>query len=182
MLLIEGDSLVNLIRYSWWDLDKSAKECGIEKSEVFSLTAGPVALCFSSGIILGAASDPSKASVIIWLEKDSNGKSQREEPMEEDEELFPISLQGQHESWGKLLGHKLKSYEIIRRKPVNAKIAELPREVGLLFTLDNGDEFILSHGLHDNSDDFSVIRREQITKELQPQLIRACSVETKSSQ
>jgi len=46
----------------------------------------------------------------------------------------------------------------------------LPCEAGVVLHFDNGGELILSHGLHDDSDVFSVIARDQIRPSLLPQL------------
>ncbi|MNI93354.1 hypothetical protein D3C73_1512920 [compost metagenome] len=56
--------------------------------------------------------------------------------------------------------------DIIKRDPQNALLAELQNEVGVELVMDNGDKFILSHGLHNNSDDFSVITESYIDRRL----------------
>lgn len=61
----------------------------IEADEVFSLTAGPLLLYLDSGFVIGSASDPSRNSVTIWIEKDEHGNIS-DEPVELDAELYPI--------------------------------------------------------------------------------------------
>ena len=61
---------------------------------------------------------------------------------------------------------------IIKRDPQNALLAELPNVVGVEIVMDNGEKFILSHGLHNNSDDFSVITDLYIDRRLLESLRR----------
>ena len=164
------DKLVNkkitkLIRYSWWNPETSAKECDIERCKVFSLTAGPLFIEFDTDIGVGFSSQPSTCSVEVWLEKDNENK--RDELMCNDRELFPVYANDSVYSekyFGDLIGGEFLKYEIIKKEPVNSLYWELPREVGIVFYFSNNSTIIVSHGLHDNSDDFSVIKNEQIDK------------------
>ena len=167
---IRGLVLVDMIRYSWWSLSDSIKECNIKESDVFSLTAGPIELCFSSGLTIGGTSDPSKNSVLIWQESFDNGQPAVEDLMRKDKEIHPIFAKDQGD-WCNMLGGKIDKYYIISREPVNSIMAELANEVGLLIKLDNGYGFILSHGLHDVSDDFSVIKKDNISKKINDELM-----------
>ncbi|MDU9042720.1 hypothetical protein QZH44_09345 [Pseudomonas corrugata] len=45
---------------------------------------------------------------------------------------------------------------------MNAKAQQRPSEVGLRFDVCGGKSFILSHGLHDDSDDFTVLEVSQV--------------------
>jgi hypothetical protein len=161
---VKNTTLCKLIRFSWWESSVAMEKCGITQEDVFSLTAGPVLMYFESGLVLGAASDPAQNSVIVWLEKDNTGFV-TDEPTETDAELFPISALDTHYSnphWNKVVGQRINNIHIIKRDPQNALFAELQNEVGLEIVMDNGEKFILSHGLHDNSDDFSVIPKSYI--------------------
>ena len=166
------DRLVNkkitkLIRYSWWNSETSAKECDIERCRVFSLTAGPLLIEFSNDISVGFSSKPSICSVEVWLEKDKENK--REDLINNDKELFPIHAKDtiySEKYFSNLIGSELLKYEIIKQEPINSLYWELPREVGIVLYFSNNSAIVVSHGLHDNSDDFSVIKNEEIDKNI----------------
>lgn len=130
------------------------EQCEIAEEEVFSLTAGPVLMYFQSGLVIGATSDTGYIT---------------DEPIENDTELYSISAldkQYSNSYWGQIVGHSIKTVSIIKRDPQNALLAELPNEVGVEMVMDNGKKFILSHGLHNNADDFSVITESYIDRSL----------------
>ncbi|MEJ2612753.1 MAG: hypothetical protein P8179_22510 [Candidatus Thiodiazotropha sp.] len=164
-----GQELKSLVRYSWLPEDEVINEYGIGRNEVFSLTSGPLLMYFASGLAVGFSSDPSKNSIVLWVEKNENGES-IDEPTEDDEELFSIDAKEQSLFWNDFLNKKISATHVVHRKPSSAKMAELANEVGLIIAFEDGSELILSHGLHDNSDDFSVISREQISNDVISQL------------
>ncbi|GIO86795.1 hypothetical protein J25TS5_37270 [Paenibacillus faecis] len=162
--IIKNNKLNKLVRYSWWEGKEAMEQCEIAQNEVFSLTAGPLLLYFQSGLVVGAASDPSRNSVIIWVEKDDTGYV-KSEPVENDTDLYPIDAEDKTYSspyWIQIVGQSIKEINIIKRDPYNALFEELPNEVGLEIVMENDMKFILSHGLHNDSDDFSVITASQI--------------------
>ena len=164
-----GRKLERLTRYSWYSEGEAIKEYKISKEEVFSLTAGPILIYFEDGLVIGASSNPSLNSVVIWVEKNEDNDCS-DELIENDNELFPIDAKNQRNFWSCLLGQSIVALNIIKRNTNNPKMTELPNEVGLFILMSNGYKFILSHGLHDNSDDFSVIQEKQINEELLHQL------------
>lgn len=159
---LRGKQVVRLIRYSWWPASEVAAQCNIEDRFAFSLTAGPLAVYFEGGIILGLSSDPSLNSVIIWDEAARNA-SQDPISLDRDEELFAISESGSFSTvfWKQLIGCCVIGVTILKRGQMNAKELQRPSEVGLRFNLSEGRNFIVSHGLHDSSDDFSVLEESQ---------------------
>ncbi|UIO43743.1 hypothetical protein LOY85_06205, partial [Brevibacillus brevis] len=64
--------------------------------------------------------------------------------------------------WIQVVGQHIKAISIIKRDPQNVLFEELPNEVGVEIVMENEMKFILSHGLHNNSDDFSVIAPSQL--------------------
>ena len=129
-------------------------------SDLFSLTAGPAAIEFDSGLVLGMASDPAQDSVIVWVEKNEAGQEIASTPLSSDKDLHPISARDPmfaNHFWHQVVGAKVVSISILVRKTQSARLAELPNEVGLSFLLDSGEKVIATHGLHDDSDDFSII-------------------------
>lgn len=166
--IIKNEKLSKLIRFSWWESKESMEQCEIAQDEVFSLTAGPLLLYFESGLVIGAASDPSRNSVILWVEKDDTGYI-KDESIENDTDLYPIDAEDKIYSspyWVQIVGQNIKEINIIKRDPQNALFEELPNEVGLEIVMENDMKFILSHGLHDDSDDFSVLTTSQLEVDL----------------
>ena len=155
-------TISKLVRFSWCPVDEAIKEYEIDKSDVFSLTAGPLLIYFNSGLVIGVSSNPSLNSVVLWVEKNESGEAV-DDPTELDDELFPVESDN---DWMKFIGKTIVSFKILRKKVNSAKLAELPNEVGLLIEMNDGNQFILSHGLHDNSDDFSIITKKQIDPSL----------------
>lgn len=168
-----GRRIIGATRYSWWPADETEQECGVKGEEVFSLTAGPAVLEFDSGVTLGIASDPSINSVCIWLEKNEHGEILRNEPLESDGDLYPISASDTEyasDLWRNVIGAQVNMISLLIRKPNSALFAELPNEVGLCFLLDSGLKIVAVHGLHDNSDDFAIIPAQSISSELHAEL------------
>jgi len=132
-----------------------------------------VTITFDTGVVLGIASDPSTNSVSVWIEKNEAGQLLREEPLESDDELHPVSASDQRfadDFWRLVIGSKVGSISVLVRNPTTARLAELPNEVGLCFSLDSGVKLVASHGLHDGSDDFSIISDQRIQASLRAEL------------
>ena len=117
-------------------------------------------IAFDTGVVLGIASDPSINSISVWIEKNEVGQQLRDEPLASDEDLHAISatdpLFADH-FWQSVIGARVDAISIFVRRPVSARLAELPNEVGLCFALDSGAKVVAVHGLHDDSDDFAII-------------------------
>lgn len=161
-----GRRIVSATRYSWWAPAEAERQCKVPMSDLFSLTAGPAAIEFDSGLILGIASDPAQDSVIVWIEKNEAGQEIASTPLSSDNDLHPISASDPifaNRFWHQVIGAKVVSISILVRKTQSARLAELPNEVGLSFLLDSGEKVIATHGLHDDSDDFSIISDRSIT-------------------
>lgn len=164
-----GCGIVSITRYSWWAPEEAEQECRLASKDVFSLTSGPATIAFDSGVILGIASDPSKNSVSVWVERDRAGLSVRGGALSCDEELHPISANDPKFAssfWHRVIGAQVRAISLLVRKPRTARLAELPNEVGLCFLLDSGVRVIAAHGLHDDSDDFAIIRDDLILEQI----------------
>ena len=158
--------LEKLVRYSWSAVEEVIEEDGISESEVFSLTAGPVLMYFNTGLVIGVGSNPSKNSVVLWVEKNELGQSIKE-PIETDEDFFSIDAKDStNDFWMSIPEQKITAITILKVPAKNAKFKELPNEIGLLVTMNDDKQFILSHGLHDDSDDFSIIEKNQVDDSL----------------
>ena len=168
-----GRRVVDATRFSWWAPEEAQQECDLASEDVFSLTAGPVAIAFDSGVVLGVASDPSTNSVSVWKERDEVGRLLRSEPRSSDEGLYPISATDRkfaHSFWHQMIGARVDAVSILVRKPRTARLGELPNEVGLCFSLDSGAKVVAAHGIHDDSDDFVIISEQQVLLRLRAEL------------
>ncbi|NRR31965.1 hypothetical protein HSX11_17465 [Oxalobacteraceae bacterium] len=169
-----GKRVVKLIRYSWWPKEDIAIECGIAKEFAFSLTAGPLEVIFDDESSLGVASDPGLNSVIVWREREPGGRACVKSPLDTDAELFSVSADdGDYSSqfFGGVLNHKLIGFSILKKKLMSSLESELPSELGLCFIFEENLRFIASHGLHDGSDDFSVLMPNHLEDKQRGQLI-----------
>jgi len=169
--VISGRLITEMVRYSWFPFSK--EEFGLPASSFFSLTAGAVAITFDSHETIGIGSHSSWASISLWIEKDCDGKFVSDEPMALDTDLYPISADDPVFSaarWRSIIGQEISSISIISRKYESPLFEGLPNEVGLIFRLRSGGEFVVSHGLHDDSDDFSVIFPDDIPDHIRADL------------
>ncbi|CAN7396361.1 MULTISPECIES: hypothetical protein [Pseudomonas] len=160
---LAGKQITKFVRYSWWPASEVSTHCDIEDEMAFSLTAGPLVIYFEGDIILGFSSDPSLNSIIVW-DEGARGASQSLISLDRDEELFAISESGRFvtDFWKQLIGGWVSGVTILKRGHMSAKEHQRPSEVGLRFDISGGKSFVLSHGLHDNSDDFSVLEESQV--------------------
>ncbi|OYD96855.1 hypothetical protein CDG76_08840 [Nostoc sp. 'Peltigera membranacea cyanobiont' 210A] len=169
---LKGLKILNLTRYCWEHPDREISEYGIEAKDVFSLAPGLLIMCFYSGLVIGYGSQPSKNSVTIWIEKNEAGET-IEELTEEDKELYPVDARDavySNNFWARFVGQRISNITILKRSYSSALYADIANEIGLLFEVENGSRFIASHGLHDDSDDFSVIQESQIDNEIRNQI------------
>lgn len=168
---LEGAAICRLCRYSWWPPAEAAATCNILQSLVFSYTAGPLLIDLDTGEIIGISSDPSNVSVTVWLEQDSAGERRKNNSILDDNELVAIAacdpVYSTVEICG-IVGQRICSIDVILRQPDNEKWKGRPCEAGIRIIVEDGRELILSHGLHDDSDDFSVILKSQIDPRLWP--------------
>lgn len=156
---IIGKKILGLVRYSWWPKVEISNECRIENVKAFSLTAGPLAVIFEGGTTLGVASDPKINSIIVWFDRE-NGNRNIDPTLDEDVDLFPIDSSESNYAepfWSEFTNCVLVGLSIFKKKTMSIGEKELASEVGLCFHFNNGMKFIATHGLHNESDDFSVL-------------------------
>ena len=85
-----GTRVTSLVHYSWWPKEEVPRECECAKNASFSVTAGPLAVGFEDGTLLGVGDQDGLNSVTVWLVR-WRGKVVRSPPtMDEDPDLFPI--------------------------------------------------------------------------------------------
>lgn len=169
-----GCRIVDVTRFSWWAPEEAQHECDLAASEdVFTLTAGPAAIAFDSGVVIGVASDPSMNSVAVWVEQDEEGNLMRSDPLSSEEELHTISARDSKFAtafWHQVIGARVDAVSILVRRPSSARLKELSNEVGLCFSLDSGAKIVAAHGLHNDSDDFVLISERLILDILRTEL------------
>ncbi len=154
-----------LTRYSWLSKAEAVAEWNLSPSQVFTLAAGPLIITLDTGLIIGFASLPSQASVSVWTERTETGESDPELMTENDAELFPIEADDpiySQQELAALIGREVTGAKLLKLNTEKALLKAVPKEVGIVLTFENGTELILSHGLHDESDDFSVLLKSQI--------------------
>lgn len=162
-----GKRIIRLIRYSWLPKEDVSAEYCIPESMVFSLTAGPLAILLEDGSIVGISSDPSLNSIVLWQDRLVEGDCSNPSALHEDEELFPVLSDDSVYAdvfWQRLSDLTITSLSVLKKGSMTALELDRPSEIGLRFKLENGESFVASHGLHDGSDDFSVLVDEQIVE------------------
>ncbi|OYD88962.1 hypothetical protein CDG77_20910 [Nostoc sp. 'Peltigera membranacea cyanobiont' 213] len=166
---IKKHKISKLVRYSWLSPEEASKEWDIPRSSVFRLTAGTLLITLETNLIVGFSSLPEKASITVWLEKTEEGEQDKETSIINDDELYSIDSCDQvysEQSICELLNRQVRTIKILKKEPENILLAQLPCEAGLLIEFNNGTELVLSHGLHDNSDDFAIIFKHEIRPDI----------------
>jgi hypothetical protein len=165
-----------LVRYSWLPPEEAAKEWSIPLSSVFCLTAGPLLITLETNLVIGFSSLPREASITVWLEKTEKGEQDVDISIENDGELYPIDACDpiySEKSICEVLNKQVNSIKILKKKPENILLAQLPCEAGLVMEFEGltlTTKLLLSHGLHDNSDDFAIIFNDEIPQNMLNQL------------
>jgi len=165
--------IVSATRYSWWAPQEAQRRCALAPEAVFSLTLGPVAIELDSGLIIGMASDPAIRSVLVWVERNADGRRMKRQPLAGSLTLHPIAATDPvfaDHFWRAVIGTRIETIAILSRRPTSVKMSALPNEVGLCFWLSSGEKMVATHGLHDDSSGFSVISDTLIQHSLLPEL------------
>ncbi|TMQ15664.1 MAG: hypothetical protein E6J90_05715 [Deltaproteobacteria bacterium] len=163
LLSIRNASIARLTRYSWLAKEAAARGGDLPANLVFSGTSGPLIIALQSGPVIGVASQPSLISVTLWLEREAGS----------DPDVHAVEADDPHFSrpeFAQMIGRRVTDISILVRDAQNALWESCPREVGVLLAIEDAPDLLLSHGLHDDSDDFSVLLREDVRSTLWPQL------------
>lgn len=162
---LRGERVIQLTRCSWSPKEAVARDEDMAPELVFSRTAGPLLITLESGLVIGVASQPALISVTLWREQPPYTSADPElHPIEANDPVFSDA------GFGQMLGKRITAVAVVTRDPENAKWEDRPREVAVVLTFDGAPELFLSHGLHDNSDDFSVLMRKDVKASLWPRL------------
>ncbi|RRD90348.1 hypothetical protein [Conchiformibius steedae] len=156
-----GRKLIKMLRCNNDSIEYLIKTFELEPRDFFSLCLGPILLYFEDGLIFGGSSDPSRNSVLVWVEKNEIGQT-TQWLQEEDKNLIPFDAKD-FTHWSVFLNQKIKSVSILKEiEKENLKKMELANERGVLLNFENGLSLIISHGLNDNSDSTTIISLEEI--------------------
>ena len=106
-----------------------------------------------SGLVIGFNSNPELNSVIVWIEVNEVGETEDEEDLlRSDPELFLIKATNKEYSntfWSHFIGQKISHVQILKEVPKTVMYEDLPNEIGLIITVESGQEFLM---YHDGSD------------------------------
>jgi len=153
-----------MTRHSWLPVPTAGDAQELAPELAFSRTAGPLLITLDSGAVIGAASQPSLISVTLWLDRLQRGSDTGLHMIEADDQHFSQAR------FARMLGKRVASIAILVRSPENVKWRDRPRQAGVILGLDGAADLVLSHGLHDDSDDFSVVTRDDVKPSLWPRL------------
>ena len=159
-----GKRITRLIRYSWWPAEKSGKDRLIDDKDVFSLTEGPLGICFEGGEVIGLGDDSGRRSVTVWNENDYEDRGY-DAKLEDDSELFAVSADDPKFStpfWKSFIGKKLTRLDVMKNKEEEERRPWLPGERALRFTFEDGSEFYVTYNLHQGRAEFTVIEKSQM--------------------
>ncbi len=165
--------IIRLLRYSWDPVDYVVNELQVPAAAVFRYTLGPLVIVLDNGVQVGFNSIPAQASVVVWLEDSPDLPTERDGRLAGDPEFYPIDVTDPvygDVNISTVLGNAIEAIALLVRAPKNALLADLPREAGVVITLANGAELVAAHGLHNDSDDFSVIMAADIREDVRAQL------------
>ena len=156
-----GRKLINIIKFNDIPEQELIDNYYMEPDEFFPQALGPTLFYFEDGLVMGGVSDSRKNTVFMWVEKNEDGEY-CEWLQEEDEEAIPFYAKD-FDEWKIYLNQVVKSVTIIKEIPdSDSRKLDLPNERGVLIEFESGISFIMSHGLHDCSDDGSLTKLKDI--------------------
>ncbi|MEG4633669.1 hypothetical protein QUB56_29520 [Microcoleus sp. AR_TQ3_B6] len=162
---IKNHKILRLVRYSTLSPEDAAGPYEIPHSSLFRLTNGPLLMTLESGLTIGFASLPELVSITLWVEETESGEHGDEIVISEDSTLLSIDSCDpvySEKSICQLIGKQVVRIKLLKRRPKSARVASRPCEAGIIFEVEGGFEFILSHGLHNYSDDFAIIYKHEL--------------------
>jgi hypothetical protein len=151
-------------------LTEETKDVGGDETAVFSLGAGPLIVTTDTGLAIGFGSQSSRRSVTLWLERGRiDGLDERgwEKDRSDLHVLDAADSRYVDPDTRSLTRRRIESVHVLKRDMPDV---HLPREVGVVLRFEGGGELIPAHNLHRGSDNFGVIRRDQILPSILPEL------------
>lgn len=157
LLPLKGRRLEGLVRHSWWPPDVVSERFKVERPDCFSLTCGPLELALDSGVSLMLASDPGQSGIVAWTRPCG-----RDREAQDDFLIEAYDSDYSRTRWSRLIGRAIHGHSLLRLVDPSPMMALRPSVVGLTISFGYGMHLLASHGLHDGSDDFSVLRLRDI--------------------
>jgi len=141
--------------------------------QYFSCCGGPLLITVDSGLQVRVGSNPELCSVQILVERTEDGAVAVCDPLCDDSGLYCFSALDPTYSSDLIrafLGKRIEKFRLLRVVGPDASAEDRPCEAGLILVFPDGSELLLAHGLHDGSDDFSVITPDMIDPKLKHKL------------
>jgi hypothetical protein len=150
-----------MVRFNYVPEKELVEDYYMQPEEFFCCSLGPFLFYFEDGLVVGGSSNPSKNTVLMWVEKNENGEH-REWLQEEDARAIPFYAKD-FDDWKIYLNQVVKSVTIIKELPdSSSRKLYLPNERGVLIEFENNIGLIMSHGLNDDSDDTTLAKPDGI--------------------
>ncbi|MEO1624217.1 MAG: hypothetical protein AAFV25_03590, partial [Bacteroidota bacterium] len=134
----------------------------LQESKVFSHFSAPLLFALDRSQIFCIDVDTQQASVVLSKQLPESGQPNKS--------IFQVECSDSVYSEQKFLsvvGAVIQEVVIYIRQPKNKRLELRARQAGVGIKLDNGQQLVLSCGLHDGSDDFSVLFVDDIPVDLQ---------------
>lgn len=137
--------------------------------QYFSRCGGPMLLTLDGGMEVSIGSDPELMSVLIGIDTAETGVVVVRSHFRDDTELHYVNVLDpiySNDTMRAFVGKRIQTFRLLRIAADYASYEDRPREAGLVVVFQDGAELLLSHGLHDCTDDFSVITPDMIHPKL----------------
>jgi len=137
--------------------------------QYFSWCGGPMLMTLDTGLEVRVGSDPELMSVVILVEKTEAGVVAVRYPLRDNEGTYCINVLDpvySNDSMRAFVGKRIQTFRLLKIATEYASYEDRPRQAGLVVIFEDGAQLLLSHGLHDCMDDFSVITPEMIHPKL----------------
>jgi hypothetical protein len=169
---LEQSRIAALTRYSWDPPVDCAAAYGIDNSQVFSLTQGPVLIRLESGVQIGVGGQESQISLTLWLEADDQGRRGLYQTADQPD-LHAVDACDpvfSNQDMCSFIGQRIVRVGILQREPKYLMWKNCPRESGVVLAKESGQQLVLAHMLHAGHATLTVITPDLIDPDIVNQL------------
>ncbi|WP_143393523.1 hypothetical protein [Fimbriiglobus ruber] len=147
-----GRFVVTITRYSQASPEVVCKDTPNNRDKAFSLSLGTIHIKLDDGRIIGVDGDGKRCSVIIWAERDDQGRERELELPElvANARFFPISISDREyspPSLQRVVGQQIRSVRIYKVRPFDERSKTLAREAILEVEFESRDTIFFCYGL-----------------------------------
>ena len=160
-----GLKITSMTRRTIGPIQELVDDYDIDPQDLFSLADGTLVVQLNNGQTTAFDVEPRQNSVVVW-EVGTNETADHDSEFDDGCSVHASAFS----LWSRHLNQKIAFFEVLERSPKAARFEDQPREAGLVIGLDDGSEFLVTCGLHDDSNDISVIHRPEIHVDLTPHL------------